>query len=113
MLGNILNDVFFAGETRKIVSYQIQSNGQALNLTGYTADLYVKQQAKEWEDSVIHLTSLPVSGITLTAATGKVETSIDAADTASLSGIYDYKLELTSPGGILTRALSGTITILE
>ena len=111
MLGNILNDVFYAGETRRIASYQIQSNGQALNLTGYTADLYVKKSSDDWLDAVIHLTSSPAAGITITAATGKVEIRMESTDTDDLLGEYDYKLELTSAGGIVTRALSGTFTI--
>jgi len=111
MLCNVLNDCFYAGETYRMAVYAIQSDGQALNLTGYTSAMKLKKPTDEWSDAALSLTSTPAAGLTITAATGRVDVQIESSQSEDLEGQYDYKLEITSSGGIVTRLLAGTLSI--
>ena len=90
-------------------TYQ-DSTGTAINLTGYTAAMQLRAPT----DSNIASLSLtsPSGGIVITAATGLVAVHATAAQTGALiAGIYEYDLEITSSGGIVTRLVQGQLTV--
>jgi len=86
------------------------SAGAAINLTGYTARMQIRERV-ESATALVSLTSS--SGITLGGAAGTVVITITAALTDALpnmkKGVYD--LELVSAGGIVTRLLQGEVVV--
>ena len=86
------------------------SAGVAINLTGYTAALQIRDT---YADSTTDLSlTSPSGGITITGATGTIAITATAAQTAAIpAGSYVYDLEITSSGGIVTRLIQGKISI--
>jgi hypothetical protein len=82
------------------------SSGTAIDLTGYTAALQLREVAAS-TTAVLSLTT--GSGITITGATGTIQVRATAAQTRAIAaGTYFYDLEITSSGGIVTRLIQGT-----
>jgi hypothetical protein len=86
------------------------STGAAVNLTGYTA----RMQIRERVDSATALVSLTqASGIALGGSAGTITLTITSALTDALpnmkKGVYD--LELVSSGGIVTRLIQGEVVV--
>lgn len=84
------------------------SNGTAINLTGYTARMTLR---RNYEDSSLIDLTTENGRIALGGSAGTVTLSIAAGDTAALpsvEGVYD--LELVS-GDIVDKLLAGTFTI--
>ena len=82
--------------------------GTAVNLTGYTAAMQVKENASSTA-SVLSLTS--GSGITLGGTAGTIAISVSATTMGSATpGNYVYDLELNS-GGQVTRLIQGGFAI--
>lgn len=83
-----------------------QSNGVAVDLTGYTARMQIIDPA---DNSVI--ADLTVgAGLTITAGEGRVTSTLTHAETRAITqaeGIYD--LILKSPGGVRTRRVKGEV----
>jgi len=85
------------------------SGGTAINLTGYTAALQIRDT---YADSTTDLALTSTSGITITGATGTLAIHATAAQTAAIAaGNYVYDLEITSAGAIVTRLVQGKITV--
>lgn len=86
------------------------STGTAINLTGYTAALQIRDT---YADSTTDLSlTSPSGGITITAATGTIAITATAAQTGAIAaGTYVYDLEITSASGIVTRLIQGRISI--
>ena len=85
------------------------SAGTAINLTGYTAAMMVRDT---FGDTATVLSLTNSSGITITAATGTLQVRATAAQTRAITaGNYVYDLEITSAGGIVTRLVQGKIVI--
>lgn len=87
-----------------------KSAGAAVNLAGYTA----RMQVRETVGSAVKLLDLTTenSGITITAAEGKIALLCTATATAALnfvSGVWD--LELIAPAGTVTRLLQGEVSL--
>jgi len=85
------------------------SNGDAINLTGYAARMQIRSDYNS-DETLVSLTDS--SGITLGGAAGTIEIQIADTVTQTLTsqkGVYD--LELISSGGIVTRLLQGDATI--
>jgi hypothetical protein len=82
----------------------------AINLTGYTARMQIRERV-ESSTALVSLTNS--SGITLGGAAGTVVITITATQTDALpnmkKGVYD--LELVSAGGIVTRLLQGEVVV--
>ncbi len=87
-------------------------NGDAIDLTGYTARMTIKRDSRE-AAALLELTTAN-SRIVITAASGLVTLVLTAAETAAIStwqrGVYD--LELVSGGGTVTRLCEGAVTLL-
>jgi len=90
-------------------TFTITQSGTALNLTGYSAAMQVREAA----DSTAYLLSLTSgSGITLGGTAGSVAVAITSAQSSALSsGSYAYDLELIS-GSQVTRLLQGAFTVV-
>jgi hypothetical protein len=86
------------------------STGTAINLTGYTAALQIRDT---YADSTTDLSlTSPSGGIVITGATGTISITATAAQTAAIAaGTYVYDLEITSSGGIVTRLIQGRISV--
>jgi hypothetical protein len=85
------------------------SAGTVINLTGYTAALQIRDT---YADSATDLSLTVGSGITITAASGKIDVRATAAQTGAIAaGQYVYDLEITSSGGVVTRLVQGKITV--
>lgn len=85
------------------------SNGAAINLTGYTAAMQLRQNYNS-DDAVLTLTTSN-GGIVITGNLGKLVLSATATQTGALdAGYYVYDLEIAS-GGVVTRLFQGQITV--
>lgn len=86
------------------------SDGVAMDLTGYTARMQIR--AKKSSETVLHEATTENGGIAITALTGTVTITISAADTAAfdfLKGVYD--LELISGTSVVTRLVEGSVAV--
>ena len=85
--------------------------GDPIDLTGYTARMSIKRDARE-STALLELTTAN-GRILITAATGLVQLVLTAAETAAIStwtrGVYD--LELVSAGGDVTRLAEGAVSV--
>lgn len=99
------------GATLALVATWKDSAGTAVNLTGYTARLNVRETYAS-ASAILTLTT-ENGGITLGGSAGTITLSASATTTAALtapfSGVYD--LELVSGGGVVTRLLEGVATV--
>jgi hypothetical protein len=86
-------------------------NDVPINLTGFTAKMQLR---KEYNSTVADLTlTTGGGGIVITGATGIVDISASAAQTAALDPTYYvYDLELIS-GTNISRLIQGQITVAE
>jgi len=89
-------------------TFTITQSGTALNLTGYTASMQIREAA----DSTAYLLSLASgSGITLGGTAGTVAVAITSAQSSAIAaGSYAYDLELLS-GSQVTRLLQGAVNV--
>lgn len=93
------------------------SNGDPINLTGYTARMQVRRTVDEGGDPIIELTT--GAGITLgdpTPTDGVVLLEISADDTADLPATpsdrkWRYDLELVPAGGEVRRLIMGKFVV--
>lgn len=89
-------------------TFTVTVGGTALDLTGYTAAMQVRESA-DAGTALISLTN--GSGITLGGTAGTVGVVISSAVTAGVaSGSYSYDLELNS-GSTITRLLEGSFNV--
>jgi hypothetical protein len=109
MTAGIYNATIDQGATWSVVVTYKDSTGAAINLTGYTAAMQVRQQYSS-ADADLTLTS-PSGGIVITGATGVVTITMTATQTAALEeGYYVYDVELTS-GSYKDRLIQGQLTV--
>jgi hypothetical protein len=89
-------------------TFTVTIGGTALNLTGYTAAMQVRDSAGA-ATALVSLTN--GAGITLGGTAGSVGVTIASTATAALSaGSYSYDLELNS-GSTITRLLEGAFNV--
>lgn len=85
-------------------------NGTAIDLTGYTAKMEIRDMPGGTVFST--LTSSPAAGITITAATGEIDFALTAAQSAALTfGRGQYDIKITSSGGTVTYLLKGDFIV--
>lgn len=111
---NKLNLTIIQGATWRYV-LQLKAgptaNAPPLQLGGYSARMQVRSELAS-PDPLINLTSQPGGGITIGPLTGELALHISDTDTAALNfdqAVYD--LELTAPGGDVTRVLQGKVLL--
>jgi hypothetical protein len=91
------------------LQFTIDTDGTPWNLTSYTAAMQVRPFV-ESTTKILDLTSS--NGITLGGSNGTVTVSVSAAGmTAAAAGRHVYDLELTSPGGVVTKIIAGAFII--
>ena len=80
-----------------------------VNLTGYTADMQVRQ----FTDSAITIELSTANGrAVINAGLGQVVLTLTAAETAALTANnYQYDLNLTSPDGYVYKILQGAFVV--
>lgn len=86
------------------------STGAAVNLTGYTARMQIRETVDS--DSVLLELSTTNGKISITPTQGKINLEFDPGDTSGewwTRGRYD--LEMTSGDGFVTRLLKGKVTL--
>jgi hypothetical protein len=90
-------------------TFTITQAGTALNLSGYTSAMQVREAA----DSTATLLSLTSSsGITLGGTAGTITVAITSAQSSAIpAGSFAYDLEITSNGGEVTRLLQGAFNV--
>lgn len=98
------------GSTYSLVVLYRDSDGNAVNLTGYTAKL---QALQNLSDTTPAISLDEADGITITAASGRLDVEISAAITAALDAkrYAFYELQVTSPGSVVTRLLQGVVEV--
>lgn len=101
----------YRGETLQRVFTYKDSDGVAVDLTGYSASMQVR---KSLADGVALELSTVNSRITLGGAAGTVTLIVPATDTATIDvGQYFYDLELTSGSSVVTRLIEGRFQVKE
>jgi len=93
-----------AGATYQLTVTWKDSNGNPINLTGYTARMKMKN--KHGGTTLVSLTE--ADGLTLGGALGTILVTISDTLTATLSGSGVYDLEVESSGGVTTRVVEGS-----
>jgi len=83
------------------------TNGQALNLSGYTV---ASQMRKSYSSS----TAYAFTSSIYDATNGKVRLQLSAAASSAIpAGRWLYDVEITSGAGIKTRVVEGIVTITQ
>ena len=83
------------------------TNGQALNLTGYTV---ASQMRKSYTSS----TAYNFTATVYDAANGKVRLQLDSTQSSAIpAGRWLYDVEITSPNGFKTRVVEGIVTVSQ
>ena len=97
-----------AGATFQLQVLWKDSDGDPINLTGYSARMHIRRTV-EAEDIDVELAS--GAGVTLGGSAGTIDIEIDDATTSGLSGSYVYDLELESGGGVVSRVIQGAVNV--
>lgn len=109
-LGNNFDISINQGATFQLQITWKDAAGTAIDITGYTARMQVRETYSS-ASTIVSLTN--GSGITLGGAAGTIAILISSATTAALtapfSGVYD--LELVSGATVVTRILQGAATV--
>jgi hypothetical protein len=85
------------------------STGAVVDLSGYTARMQIRPSV---ESTTVLLELATADGITITGPAGQIALVISAAATTGIAwtgAVYD--LELTAPGGDVTRLLQGRVAV--
>lgn len=96
-----------AGATYDLYSFRYLEDDAVtpVDLTGWSALLQVRETAASPD---VALEVVP----TITAATGMVEFTFTATETASLTGVnYVWAIELTSPDDVVVRLVGGKLVV--
>ena len=91
-------------------TFTITQSGTALNLTGFTSAMQVREAA----DSTAYLLSLTSgTGITLGGTAGTIAVAITSAQSSAIAaGSYAYDLEIIAGAGSVTRLLQGSFNVI-
>ena len=91
-------------------TFTVTQGGTALNLTGYTAAMMVRDAVDGTATPLLSLTS--GSGITLGGTAGTIQVAITNAQSAAIpAGSYAYDLEIISGSSAITRILQGAVNV--
>jgi hypothetical protein len=104
-MATISNLYVDAGSTYSTIITVTASNGQALNLTGYTV---ASQMRKSYQSSTAHAFTASIYD----AAAGKIRLQLtDEQSEAIPAGRYLYDVEIESTSGTRTRVVEGIVTV--
>jgi hypothetical protein len=98
------------GDTFSVPVTWKDSNGNAYDITGYSAAMDIKKQIG---GTVVQALTTADSTITIATGTdGVLDLLLSAAQTDAITAdTYIYDLEVTSGAGVVTTLLKGTFTI--
>ena len=106
-MATISNLYVDAGATYSNIITVTASNGQALNLTGYSV---ASQMRKSYQSS----TAYDFTASIYDANNGKIRLQLTDSDSADIpAGRWLYDVEITSAGGTKTRVVEGIVTVKE
>lgn len=89
------------------VTFAVQEDGSAINLTGYSVNAKLKPEYSSPDNQAVTFTTAIAN-----AAAGTITMSLDPTQTAALTlPRYYYDLIITSNSGFKTRVVEGKITI--
>ena len=92
-------------------TFTVLQNGTALNWSGYTAQMQVREAA-DATAILLNLSTASGSGIVLGGTAGTIAVTITNAQSSAIpAGSYAYDLELISSGNQVTRILMGSFTV--
>ena len=104
-MATISNLFVDAGATYSNIITVSASNGQALNLTGYTV---ASQLRKSYSSSQ----SFAFTASVYDAASGKIRLQLTPTQSESIpAGRWLYDVEISSPSGTKTRVIEGIVTV--
>lgn len=111
MTAGIYNTTIDQGSVWTVTFVYKDDAGVAINLSGYTAAMQLRQN---YDSTVADLTlTTSNGGITITGATGTIVVTATATQTGALdAGYYVYDLELTN-GANVSRLVQGQIVVAE
>ena len=90
-------------------TFTISTDGQPMNLTGYTAAMQVRET---YDATSTGLSLTSGTGITLGGTAGTIAVLVSSTATAAIAeGFYQYDLEITSGGGVTDRLLQGKFVV--
>ena len=104
-MANISNLYVDAGSTYSNIITVAASNGQPLNLTGYTV---ASQMRKSYQSSVAYNFTASI----LDAPAGKIRLELTNTQSEAIpAGRWLYDVEITSSTGSKTRVVEGIVTV--
>ena len=104
-MATISNLYVDAGATYSNIITVTASNGQALNLSGYTV---ASQMRKSYQSS----TAYPFTSSIYEASTGKIRLQLTPTQSQAIpAGRWLYDVEITSASGTKTRVVEGIVTV--
>jgi hypothetical protein len=104
-MATISNLFVDAGATYSNIITVSASNGQALDLTGYTV---ASQMRKSYSSSTVFAFTASVYA----ATTGKIRLQLTPQQSEAIpAGRWLYDVEITSPSGSKTRVVEGIVTV--
>ncbi len=108
MPDNCYDTVIEQGATWERILTWKDSAGTAINNTGMTARMHLR---RSYEDAVESYALTTENGrIVLGGANGKITLTISATDTATMTGVYLYDLEIVN-GAVVTRLMKGSLSV--
>jgi hypothetical protein len=104
-MATISNLYVDAGSTYSNIITLAASNGQPLNLTGYTV---ASQMRKSFQSS----TSYSFTATVYDSVAGKIRLTLTDEQSALIpAGRWLYDVEITSSSGVTTRVVEGVVTV--
>lgn len=107
-IAGIYNFTLDQGSTWTLQIVYNDSNGNPVDLTGYTAEMQVRRKFDS--DTPVLTLSTSNGGITIVPLTGTLNLLATDEQADIDPGLYVYDLEL-SIGGVRTRLIQGTVTV--
>ena len=106
-----MNIEMVAGNTKEIEITVVDSDGQAVDLSGYVARWGL---FKPHGGGALVLKASATGGIDVSqAASGLLVVSLAAADTDGLAGLYLHECEVEGPGGEIETVVQGEVRVAE
>jgi hypothetical protein len=107
-IAGIYNFTLDQGSTWTLQIVYKDSNGNPVNLTGYTSEMQIRRKFDS--DTPVLTLSTSNGGITIVPLTGTLNLIATDEQAAIDPGFYVYDLEL-SIGGVRTRLIQGQVTV--